>query len=290
MAIDALQEAIRRTKNPTVLDLTLSPEALPPQLLAAEKREAAAYGRFCRELMEALRDTVPALHLSFSAFALLDGGKELSAVLKYARKLGYYVLLDAPEMLSPAAAEMAARAIWGENGMFPCDGLIVQSYLGSDLWKPFLPYVQGGKKDLFIVARTANRSAPEMQDLLTGSRLVHMAAADLAGREAADTVGKYGYTRVGLLAAASSAVSLKNLRSKYPRLFLLLDGLDYPNANAKNCAQAFDKLGRGAAAISGAAITCAWKETGGDGGEYLDQAKAAAGRVKKNLTRYVNIL
>lgn len=290
MAIDALQEAIRRTKNPTVLDLTLSPEALPPQLLASEQREAAAYGRFCRELMEALRDTVPALRLSFSAFALLDGGKELSAALKYARKLGYYVLLDAPELLSPAAAEMAARAVWGENGRFPCDGLIVQSYLGSDLWKPFLPYVQRGKKDLFIVVRTANRSAPEMQDLLTGSRLVHMAAADLAGREGADTAGKYGYTRVGLLAAASSAVSLKNLRSKYPRMFLLLDGLDYPNANAKNCAQAFDKLGRGAAAISGAAITRAWKEAGGDGGDYLDQARAAAGRVKKNLTRYVNIL
>ena len=55
------------------------------------------------------------------------------------------------------------------------------------------------KKDLFVVARTANKSAPELQDLLAGTRLVHSAAADHVNRYGADTAGKYGYTRVGIV-------------------------------------------------------------------------------------------
>ena len=95
---------------------------------------------------------------------------------------------------------------------------------------------------------------------------------------------------MGILAAASSAESLRNLRTKYPKLFLLVDGYDYPNANAKNCANAFDKFGHGAVVCGGMGITCAWKEAESGEEAYLDHAKAAADRMKKNLTRYVTVL
>ena len=77
---------------------------------------------------------------------------------------------------------------------------------------------------------------------------------------------------------------------KYPKLFLLLDGYDYPNANAKNCSFGFDKFGHGAVVCGGTGITCAWKDAESDGEDYLAQAKTAADRMKKNLTRYVTIL
>ena len=104
-----------------------------------------------------------------------------------------------------------------------------------------------------------------------------------------DTAGKFGYTSVGVLAAASAAESMRTLRSKYPKLFLLVDGYDYPNANAKNCANAFDKFGHGAV-VSGSGIATAWCGSESDGTDYLDQAMAAAERMKKNLNRYVTVL
>lgn len=292
MSVDVLQEKIRKTKNPSVLELAMPLSDLPPHIAEGSGTAAGAYGRFCRELLVGLKGTVPAARVSFAAFALLGeaGLTELRATLKAAGELGYYVALDAPEILSAAAAERTAQAIWGSEGVYLCDGLIVSGYLGSDVIKPFLPYCKEGKKDVFVVARTANRSAPELQDLLCGSRLVHTAAADHVNRYGADTAGKFGYTRVGILAAASSAESLRALRTKYPRLFLLLDGYDYPNANAKNCSYAFDRLGHGAAACGGTAITCAWKQAGSDGRDFVDQAMAAAIRMKKNLTRYVAVL
>ena len=292
MATDILQEKIRKTKNPSILELALPVSELPPHLLEEEEVPGKAYARFCRELLAHLKGTVPAVRLSFTAFALLghDGLYQLSETLKRAGELGYYVLLDAPELLSPAAARYTAERVFGSDTLYPCDGLVIGGYLGSDIIKPFLPFCKKEKKDLFVVARTANKSAPELQDLLAGSRIVHVAAADHVNRYGADTAGKFGYTQVGLLAAASSAESLRSLRSKYPKLFLLLDGYDYPNANARNCSHAFDKYGHGAAACGSTGITTAWKDAESDGRDYPEHAKAAAERMKKNLTRYVTIL
>lgn len=293
MSVDVLQEKIRKTKNPSMVELCMCAADLPSYLLEEEGSAAAAYCRFCKELLTGLKGIVPAVRVSFASFALLggEGLNAMTAVLKTAKDLGFYVVLDAPEMLSPKAASMTADAIWGEGSAYPCDGLVISSYLGSDVIKPFLKYCREGKKDIFVVARTANKSAPELQDLLAGSRLVHAAAADHVNRYGSDTAGKFGYTRVGIVSAASAAESLRSLRSKYPKLFFLIDGYDYPNSNAKNCGFAFDKFGHGAVVCSGFGITSAWKDVeNSDGHDYLAHALAAAERMKKNLTRYTTVL
>ena len=288
MSVDILQEKIRKMKNPSMLELALPLCDLPPQF----EQTAAGYGAFCRELMDGLKDAVPAVRVSFARFALLgpSGMAEMTGILKFAADLGYYVALDAPEIASPAMAKIVADALLGEDSAYPCDGLIVSGYAGSDIIKPFLPCVKKAGKDLFVIARTANKSAPEIQDLLSGGRIVHAVAADHVNRYGDGTEGKHGYTRVGILAAASSAESLRSLRSKYPKLFFLLDGFDYPNANAKNCSHAFDKFGHGAVACGGTAIVSAWKKEESDGSDYLVHALAAADRMKKNLNRYITIL
>ena len=287
MSVDVLQEKIRKTKNPTVVELGMCLSQLPPQFTS----DAAGYCAFCKELLAGLKGSVPAVRVSFGCFVMLgtEGMSALADVLNTAGSLGFYVILDAPEILSVRAAQQTADTLLGSD-VFPCDAVVIGGYLGSDVIKPFLPYVKEKKKDLFVVARTANKSAPELQDLLAGSRVVHAAAADHVNRYGSDTSGKYGYTRVGILAGASSAQGLKNLRTKYPKLFLLLDGADYPNANAKNCSNAFDKFGHGAAACVSDSVVCAWKAAESDGSDFVIHAVAAADRMKKNLTRYVNVL
>ena len=292
MSIDVLQDKIRKTKNPSMIDLALNLSDVPEHLLQQEGTGAAAYGRFCRELLEKLKGTVPAVRIGFTAFAILgpEGLTELIGILKEAKELGYYVALEAPYILSPMMASGVAEAVFADNALYPCDGLIIPAYPGSDVLKPFLPYVKDGKKDIFAVVRTSNKTAPEIQDLLTGSRLVHAAAADLINRFGADNTGKSGYARVAVVAGANSAESLRNLRMKYPRLFFLLDDMDYSGCNAKICSNAFDKFGHGAVVCAGPTVTASWKTAESDGSDYLDQALSAAERMKKNLTRYVNIL
>lgn len=287
MSVDTLQEKIRKLKNPTMLELCFRMDDIPEHILQEEGSGAKAFTRYARELLAGLKEIVPAVRVSFLSFALLgaEGMTALTDVLFYAKKLGYYVALETPELHSAKTAAMAAETLFA----WPVDGLIIDGYCGSDVIKPFLSYCTEGKKDIFVVARTANKSAPELQDLLSGSRNVHVAAADHVNRYGSDTAGKFGYTRVGILAAASSAQSLKELRTKYSRLFLILDGADYPNANAKNCSFAFDKFGHGAVAVVGSSVYGAWKQAE-EGTDPIVAAAAAAERMKKNLNRYITIL
>ena len=289
MSVDALQEKIRKTKNPSVLYFDGVTDWIPPYLRDSGQSLAMAYDRFCRSLLGELKGIVPAARFSFGGFSLLgaEGMDLLISLLAEADQLGYYVLLDAPDMLNIQSAKQVAAAFCQKNTPYLFDALVVSSYLGTDIVKQFLPLCKAGKA-LFPIVRTANKSAPEVQDLITGGRLVHTAVADLVNRLGEQVVGKCGYSNVGAMAASSGADSLRTLRTKYTRLFLLLDGYDYPNANAKNCSFAFDKLGHGAVACASESILCAWRE--GEQEDYLRLALEAAERMKKNLTRYITVL
>ena len=289
MAIDALQDKIRKLKNPSMIDFGVLEEHVP-RFLHEEGSFLDAYKRFCIELMNELKGMIPAVRYPFGVFALYgpQGLMVLTELLKTAKENGFYVVLDAPQILSSWDAERAARLMESEE--YPCDALITSAYVGTDGIKPFVSVCKKMNKDLFVIVRSPNKTASEIQDLLTGSRHVHIAAADLVSRCGGEIIGKCGYSQIGALASAGSSSSLKNLRAKYNRMFLLVDGLDYPSGNAKNCINAFDKFGHGAIVCAGPSVTAAWMEAGTDGHDYLDQAKLAAERMKKNITRYITVL
>jgi len=288
MSVDKLQDMIRKVKNPLVVDLTVFPDQLPPYLMESEENYPKAYTHFCRDLLLGLKGNVPAVRFSFPFFAMMgaEGLELMPKLLKSAKELGYYVLLDGMDSLSAAMAENSARYLME----MPCDSIILSSYIGSDGIKPYVKRLKDSGKSVFLVLRTANKSAPEMQDLMTGSRFVYMAGAQTAGYLGESLIGKSGYSQVGGVAAASSADCVKQLRSKHKNLFLLLDGYDYPNSNAKNCSYGFDKLGHGAAACAGISVTGAWKEEQALENEYVACALRAVERIKKNLTRYITVL
>lgn len=287
MSIDVLQNKIRKKKNPAALCLNPTPNVIPPSLYAQTDGTAQAYGQYCREVMEALAETVPAVRVSFDAFAILgaEGLNQLDQILRRAGELGYYVILDWMHMEDAAMAEYSAKTILREE-IWKCDAVTVSSYGGSDAVKPYIQ--AAGKKDVFVSVKTGNKSGSELQDLQTGGRVVYTAAADLVSRWGQGVVERCGYSRVAAVAGAVNAASLRVLRQNYPKLFLLVEGLETPGANAKNCSYAFDKLGHGAVCCGGSSILGAWQTR--EDGDYIAAAKDAADRLKRNLTRYVTVL
>lgn len=288
MSMDGLQERIRKRKCALILDLTVLPGALPKDYGNAPFVEG--YCAYIRALLKGLKGIVPGVRFSVGFFSLLggEGLAQLPSLTREAGELGYYVLLETPQLNSQALAEFTAQTLLGPESLYHCDGVQIPFYGGSDVLMPFLPYCEKEKKDVFVCVRTPNRSAPELQDLLTGSRLVHMAAANRVSRYAQGLQGKYGYARVGLLASAGAADSLRSLREKYPGLFLLADGLDYPSANLKNVSLAFDKLGRGAAYCAGEMVTLAWRQK--PDMDPVEAALAEVQRQQKGLGRYLTFL
>jgi len=290
MSVDLLQNKIRKLKNPIAVDFSMLKEHIPQMYFVEGGSFLSAYSCYVKALLETLKSIVPAVRFNFAGLTIYgaEGANTLINLLKLAKSMGYYVFLDIPDALSRQSAEHMAKVLFEMQTSWQFDGLVLSSYIGSDGIVPYVEQLKESDKDIFVITRTSNRSAPEMQDLLTGSRLAHAAMADIIYRYAQPLTTRCGYSRIALVTAASSADSLRMLRAKYKDLFMLLDGSDYPNSNAKNCSNAFDRLGHGAIACVGQSVTAAWQnETEED---PLATAFRAAERMKKNISRYINIL
>ena len=290
MSVDRLQERIRKLKTPVVVDLSILPEHIPPVFLQADPFYSSAWEQYGKALLDGMKDLVPAVRFSLNRAAVYgpEGVVALKELMRYAAKAGYYVLLDGPGLLSPEDACTAASNLFTDDWKF--HGLITSAYIGSDGIRPYAEMLEATGRSLFVALKTSNRSGQEVQDLLTGSRLVYQAVADVVNRFGQGKTGRSGYAPVAAVASANAAEALRTLREKYKYQFLLVDGYDMPNANAKNCANAFDKLGHGAVVCAGASVTGAWREPPWAAEDYLQAAQESITRMKKNLTRYVTIL
>lgn len=284
MSIDILQKKIRKLKNPIIVDFTMTQDDIEPGILEEAGAFLPAYEKVCTELMDALSGVIPAVRFDFGCFAFFgaDGLNTLDRLLKLAKKRDFYVVLKGMDFDNPVAAAGAMN--------MHCDGVAILPYLGSDNMRNYTALLNDSGKSLFVTLRTPNRSASEVQDLMTGSRLVHHAAADVLWRLGEPFTGKCGYTQIAGTAAANAPESIRILRSKYNRLFLLVDGYDYSNANAKNCSFAFDQFGHGAIVCSGTGVTAAWKTAEGSNVSYVDAALEAVRRMQKNILRYITVL
>lgn len=285
MSVDILQERIRKSKNPCVLLLEPSAELVPPQYLEDEENIAGGFAGYCVELLESFREIVPAVAISYGAFACFGvaGLEALERVRSSAKELGYYVICDAGVGYTGSVAQSWGQKIFVDEDY---DALTINPYAGTDTVKAYLEHCQQGKM-LVVQVRTANKTGAELQDLMTGGRLVHTAVADLAYRWGQTLFGRCGYRQVCGWMGANSGDSIRNIRARYKELFVFVSGVDTANGNFKNASMAFDRLGHGGAVVVGPGVLGAWQDSAE---EPVAAAVDAMERMKKNITRYVTIL
>lgn len=307
MSVDILQAKIRKLKNPTMVGLDPTQDMIPQHILddatAAHGNTlealAAAYGTFCKGILDAMQGLVPAVKVQSACFYALgaSGVAVLQELLAYAGQKGFYVLLDLMREDVGHIAEISAASLFGgitvgEQTYQPylCDGITINGYLGSDGIKPFLPYCREQGKNLVLVVKTSNKSSLEVQDLLSGDRVVHTAMADLAMRWSSDLFGKNVYSELMISVGATYPEILRWMREKYDRLFLAVPGYGAQGGTARNVQYAFDQFGHGAIISASRSITAAWKKAETDGKDYQQQAVAAAEKMKNDISKFVVIM
>ena len=282
MSMDVLKNKIRKLRNPSALTIAPTLDTLPPAYGGV-----SGMGEYCRKSLEALKGVLPAVKVSFSHFSLLgaEGLQELQSVLDAAKKLGFYVILDWQRQEDEVSAKAAAKLLLSDE-LWKCDAVVLSAYPGSASVKPYIQEANAEKKDVFVVLKTAGKSGSELQDLQTGGRTVYTAGADLLAKWGDPAVERCGYSRVAAVGNASHMASLKVLREKYPRLFLLVDGLEAGNANARNASFAFDRMGYGALVCSN--LLTAWIENPEN--DPVEEVVNAAQKMKRNISTYVTVL
>ena len=199
---DRLAEAVERKRSQLVVGLDPVVDLLPVELRgeAAGSRAAAAGAmeRFCKGIVDAVAPYVVAVKPQVAFFEALgsDGWAALEAVCRVrARGRVSLVIADAKRGDIPSTARAYAAAfLEASQGAPPLvDALTVNPYLGRDSLDPFLAACRREGAGLFILVRTSNVGATDIQDaVLSDGRPLWRHVAGLVDTWGEDLVGARG--------------------------------------------------------------------------------------------------
>jgi orotidine-5'-phosphate decarboxylase len=126
------------------------------------------------------------------------------------------------------------------DGVPLADALTVNPYLGRDSVDPFLAACRRDGAGLFLVVRTSNAGAAELQDaMLADGRPVWQHVAQLVDEWGEDLVGAGGLSSVGAVVGATVPRIVGEARRAMPRAIILLPGVGAQGATPADVARAF---------------------------------------------------
>lgn len=289
---DRLAKRVAERKSQLVLGLDPDPARLwpralelggedPARLPGPAYKAAAAVLAHCREVIEATAEHCVAVKLQAACFERL-GAPGWAAFVKSAwaaAEHGLLVIADAKRGDIDISAAAYAQAFFGptptpfgEAEMMGADALTVNPLLGRDSLAPLLSAARACGAGLFVLVRTSNRGAADVQELeLAGGGTVSDRLAALVDELGAPAVGAAGLADVGAVVGATAPERVEALRERMPRAVFLLPGVGAQGGTVESLRAAFAP-GRAAALISASrAIVYAHEGAGGD------PAAAAAG-------------
>ena len=201
--IDKLLSASRKNNSWLCIGLDPNPELMPPTDVS----------QFNKAIIEATSDLVCAYKPNLAFYEAL--GAEGLAILEHTVK---HIPSDIPVIGDAKRGDIGntagayARALFSVLGF---DAATVNPYLGHDSVEPFISYQDKG---VFILCRTSNKGAADLQDLATDG----LALYEVVARKAKEW-NTYG--NVGLVVGATYPEELKRIRSICPQMPLLIPGI-----------------------------------------------------------------
>ena len=261
---DRLEAAVVRCQNPVLVGLDPRAKMLPPGLLAAgdttrPEKIAAAYERFCREIIDVVARLVPAVKPQAAFFEELGpaGMTALASIVRYAQGQGLVVILDGKRNDIGSTATAYAHGFLGRESPWGADALTVSPYLGDDSLQPFVEVAVERKAGLFVLVKTSNPGGRLIQDLLADGKPIYRHVAELVEHLAATTKGENVYGAIGAVVGATYPRQLAELRAAMPHTWFLVPGFGSQGGTAADVAAAFDPQGRGAIVNNSRGITFA---------------------------------
>jgi orotidine-5'-phosphate decarboxylase len=228
----------------------------------------------CALVLEAVAGECVAVKPQVACFERLGapGWQALAEVIGRARGHGLLVLADAKRGDIDVTASAYAQAFfgsaetpWGDVASLGADALTVNPLLGDDSVAPLLARARQHGGGLFLLVRTSNPGAGDVQDLkLADGGTVSDRLAEMAERLGSDGLGESGFTDVGAVVGATVPERLEALRERMPRTILLLPGVGAQGGSAESLGAAFAPGRAGGLIPASRGIVAAHETLGGE--------------------------
>lgn len=272
---DRLEAAVRAKKSCLVVGIDPVLDRLPGEILArveglgggrgwSTARAAAAIALYGEEVLRAVGPYAVAVKPNCAFFERYGapGWDVLQALCRRARAAGLLVIADAKRGDLESTSEAYAEALLGDlpDTLGPyCDAVTVNPYLGIDGVRPFLAVARRGGKGVFVLVRTSNPSAAEIQELEVAGRPLYLKVADLVEGWGREFLGEGGLSAVGAVVGATAPRQAEEVRRAIPRAIFLVPGFGAQGAGANEVRPHFLPGGRGAVVNASRSVIYAYE-------------------------------
>lgn len=243
-----LTAALHRTGTPLCMGIDPHAAMIPPLFgdagTAGSPDAIRAIGDFVMECLNAAKGRVPAIKPQVAFFEAQgpQGVQILADLQRAAVDAGLLVIIDAKRGDIGSTSTAYAEAWIGHDAPFPSDALTVNPYLGIDTLDPFLQRADAQSAGLFVLVRTSNPGAGDLQDLDVDGAPVFTRLADRLAPLAASRTAECGWSSLGIVAGATWPEEAVKLRDQLPTSPFLVPGFGAQGGSATAALASLKKI------------------------------------------------
>ncbi|CAB1252434.1 orotidine-5'-phosphate decarboxylase [Clostridium sp. MT-14] len=282
MIIDELYDRVEKTGNVCVgLDTDL--EYIPKNIVKSCESAEDAVFEFNRNIIDSTFDVAACYKVQIAYYEALgiEGIRAYSRTLKYIRSRHAIVIADIKRGDIAKTAEMYARAHF--NGDFESDFITLNPYMGFDTIEPYIPYIAGKNKGLFILIRTSNRGARDLQYVNTEKkRKLYEIVGEKINNLGKRYLGNCSYSSIGGVIGCTHQEEGAQLRSNLNTTFFLIPGYGAQGGKAEDIS-VYLKNGNGGVVNSSRGILLAYKNREMGEKNYGECAREACIKMREDI-------
>ncbi|MBV4416417.1 orotidine-5'-phosphate decarboxylase [Clostridium tyrobutyricum] len=270
MIIDKLYESVNNKGNVCV-GLDTAVEYMPDDIVKSSENICDTIFEYNKNIIDSTFDVAACFKVQIAYYEALgiEGLKVYSDTLKYIKSKNSIAIADIKRGDIKKTAKMYAKAHF--EGDFESDFITLNPYMGLDTIDPYLSYIQKKDKGVFVLIRTSNDGARDIQyiDTKLNGKVYNVLGQKV--KELGDKyLGQCGYSSIGGVMGCTHLEEGKELRKSLDSMFFLIPGYGAQGGAAKDVA-VYLKDGNGGVVNSSRGILMAYKKYD----NYADYAECA---------------
>ena len=229
MIIDKLYERVKE-RSFICVGLDTSFDYLPKKY--QDLGVAEGLFQFNKEIIDNTHDLVAIFKLQIAYYEAkgIEGLKGYVKTIEYLKSKDQLVIGDIKRGDIADTGKMYAKAHFESE--FEVDFVTLSPYMGYDSIDPYLPYLESGEKGAFVLLRTSNPGAKDIEYLEHKGRPLYYTIGDNLQEIGKSCVGESGYSALGLVTGGTQSEEAVELREAYKNSFFLIPGYGAQGATA----------------------------------------------------------
>ena len=233
MIVDRLYEAVKE-KGFVCVGLDSHLDYIPNYIKEKHEKLSDVIFEYNKTIIDATSDIV-AIYKPQIAYYEANGLEGLIAyqrTLRYLKEKGLLSIGDVKRGDIASTAKEYAKAHF--KGEFEADFITLNPYMGMDSITPYLDYLKTGEKGVFVLLRTSNEGAKDIECLDYNGEALYFKVGDKLKKFADKLTSECGYSPLGFVVGATHSEEAKKIRERYKNIFFLLPGYGAQGAKAED--------------------------------------------------------